>query len=1539
MTTPTSVQNARALVEKIARDHGYLGEDKLCQIEPELRREIEEAFLKKDLMIGSTVITLAKNLYSSKARFVFELLQNADDNLYARANESGSAPYVSFRVYPDKIILECNEDGFTHANLEAICSVGKSSKTGAQGYIGEKGIGFKSVFMAAWKVHIQSGSFSFSFNHRDGDSGMGMISPIWEDTEEVLASPLTRITLHLHTAGDRDVLARTRMTIREQFEELQENMLLFLKNLRKIDVAFFGENEERTSSATYSIDRPQVNHAVLKRTRRANGPSESQVRHFHVTTYEATNLAKNENRTYSDREEATRAYSKSQIVLAFPLSETSVPIIEPQDIFVFLPVRPVGFTFLIQADFVTDASRQDIVKDSLRNQNLLDGIATAFVTAVLQFCEHDSLRYKWMRYLPDKKDKNWNSLWSTLVYKIVELLGKTCVLSAEGNPGLRRIKDLVRLCSNTLDEDGKPLFDDGNPRQIVSTHYTVKDMDLLTDYGLTYVNWGHLIQWLRNDLERGSESRIKSSNTSDSWHTRAAQLLCSPFDSKFADEIAKLKQMDLLPLEDGTWVPASSGPVYSGESEGIDIPPGTDLRLLSRKVTNSSRKTLFRHLGVAEAPITIVRQSILRSYAPSTVAESKPSLETSKRHLEFLYLTHHLKGNNEPSYYLAKLLLYDSKGLLAQPWLRTNGIYLVDDKPYGAVELFRKTNPGSNPGDGAPGYPANFVNEEYFRNSPQTPSTQRLTWRKWFYKELDIYDIVKFEDEWLWGGAEYLQEYRPEKFIECLRIWFEKHEYFEEKLVEVLRETKVLCRGNRMILLKNVYFPVQELESRVARFVEPGAFFPWLWLDVEACYDAVPPEWKGLLAELKFGSPPTDLDFALDMLKYSLDTFPDTVTSTNRSRLFCLYEHIYNKYREGILQTEARKKIRYVRVFLPNNRGAWAFPNDCVWDAAQILKSKFALELLYAPGLRMDGSNLSYFAQFFTEVVGVTGCTWATYVDELKVLKSSNCDDIDTISGIYKAIDALRPSIIDTDKEKLKTVFEEHALIYLPSDDEYPWHKTSRCVWSSAARLRDRVSLNDDYENLQALFVDFLGVKPVDLSMAIDELKEAGGRVSTSVQEMKESIWTVNSLLLTGSKIPPSQQIRNSCVFPIRHTNGSVKCGSTTTEFFVVDREPLRERFGSMVKFLDFNLEEVARLRPFLEWTQLEAKYLSNCVKEITSFSGGVARPTLNENRQLRNRAYALLRVASHFGSPRLRIKRDMDSLYEILRGAEIYETDGISSDLVVSQDGDQHVAEGKKTTLHIDDQSGLKIYLPRHKDSQEYIFTGLLPRKLFEWMMRNPTTLISEAISDQGVNAMRSVILAPRSIIDMALDDNGIAPIELENLDAEALSEPDSPATPRRASEENSVASTPSDQADSDSEVYSTLASSVASPEVSGRSADALSRNGYFSRPRHHLTSANSSHLLSPSSSPNPARSTQVGTTDGQYRDLLTKVISTARRSPLPTYGEPDTSRSEAILSSPNNSADWGLRSLSQIERDCKVGAAGELYVCWFNTRIPFLG
>jgi hypothetical protein len=274
---------------------------------------------------------------------VFELLQNADDNHYTKARSNGDVPFVSFGVYPHRIVVECNEDGFTKKDLEAICDIGKSSKSGAQGYIGEKGIGFKSVFMVAWKAHIQSGDFSFSFQHKEGDSGMGMISPVWEDTGEALADPLSRITLFLHETGDHDILSKQRETTLQQFQELQDSILLFMKNLKKIKITMYDESGLITSRTSYSMDHEANNRVSLRKEIFQNEQVRENTRYYHLTKHIAERLSKNENRTYSEAEEATRAYAKAEVILAFPLTRDSFPIVEPQEVFAFLPIRCMGF--------------------------------------------------------------------------------------------------------------------------------------------------------------------------------------------------------------------------------------------------------------------------------------------------------------------------------------------------------------------------------------------------------------------------------------------------------------------------------------------------------------------------------------------------------------------------------------------------------------------------------------------------------------------------------------------------------------------------------------------------------------------------------------------------------------------------------------------------------------------------------------------------------------------------------------------------------------------------------------------------------------------------------------------------------------------------------------------------------------------------------------------------------------------------------------------------------------------------------------------
>ena len=106
-------------------------------------------------------------------------------------------------MHSDGIIIDSNEKGFTKADVIAICSTGESTTTGAKGYIGDKGIGFKSVFKMAKVVHVQSGPFSFRFEYDrlSDDTGLEMVIPLDADFRDLPNGINTRFTLTLKDSG------------------------------------------------------------------------------------------------------------------------------------------------------------------------------------------------------------------------------------------------------------------------------------------------------------------------------------------------------------------------------------------------------------------------------------------------------------------------------------------------------------------------------------------------------------------------------------------------------------------------------------------------------------------------------------------------------------------------------------------------------------------------------------------------------------------------------------------------------------------------------------------------------------------------------------------------------------------------------------------------------------------------------------------------------------------------------------------------------------------------------------------------------------------------------------------------------------------------------------------------------------------------------------------------------------------------------------------------------------------------------------------
>jgi hypothetical protein len=95
---------------------------------------------------------LSASLYSSDVHFIMELVQNSDDNAYL----PNVIPTIKIELFPHALLVFNNEIGFQEKNIVAVCNVGGSTKQGMAGYIGQKGIGFKSVFSISDVPEIHS---------------------------------------------------------------------------------------------------------------------------------------------------------------------------------------------------------------------------------------------------------------------------------------------------------------------------------------------------------------------------------------------------------------------------------------------------------------------------------------------------------------------------------------------------------------------------------------------------------------------------------------------------------------------------------------------------------------------------------------------------------------------------------------------------------------------------------------------------------------------------------------------------------------------------------------------------------------------------------------------------------------------------------------------------------------------------------------------------------------------------------------------------------------------------------------------------------------------------------------------------------------------------------------------------------------------------------------------------------------------------------------------------------------------------------------
>ncbi|KAF4973458.1 hypothetical protein FZEAL_9332 [Fusarium zealandicum] len=1330
--------SAQKLIRQIRAERGYISQTSWDKMDSTVRQEVTTALAGVLKILEPTVNTLARDLYTSNAQFVFELLQNADNNHYTQV-QSGEVPYVAFQMHQDRIIIECNQDSFNEDSIRAICAVDQSSKTGDQGYVGEKWIGFKSVFMAAWKVYIQSGPYSFYFQHRRDDPSMGMITPIWHDATEEFPANMTRMTLYLHDDGYPGSLLAQRDQIRQQLRDLRGEVLLFMRKLREIRISIFDQDDEPETTTIFSAAQTDADRVTVTESVLEDGANESTASIYHVTRHLTGSPPKSENNSYTGDEEKKKAYSSAEVVLAFPLTSQDIPIVAPQDVFAFLPIRHMGFSFLIQSDFVTQANQQDIVTTSARNIDLLDGISDAFTKAALQFCEHATLQYTWMRFLPLRENYPYDLFWSRLITMLEQKIRRTPLIRPRSEGALRLITGL-RWPPCVFFHNEELLLPDLEPAVFVSRRYRAEDCETLEAFGMPLCSMEVFFDLAKQDL-LSPMSRMRSKHNSERWHAGVANFIIRILQTNQEAMILELRNMRLLPLQNAIcdlWVaPNSERSVYFAETEGLAIPEHLGFSLIRPSASaNLSRRKLFELLGVQYLTVDSVRERILQRHRFPSSHVSQPSTRVRVDQIKFLYATHHGSSYQRGDYDC--LSLTNDNDVLCRPCL--DDLYIPDDNPLGPRELLKQTYSGVESAASALSLKVDFVHPLFLQDEPQQKHQESLTWRDWLVKHVGLRRLFRLTTKHsskpaLSDACHYVARYQAYKFLAFLSYhWRQEGKPIEENLALQLelQELDVLYQDGTMTRLGSGYMPLPELQYQCSRFLRNGEDSLLLHLEAPVQRSTYGKRWGFLVEWLGVGID-EDLDFYLSLLEKM-----DPVEGIEGCKeIFELYSVIYGKLLHSSTKEKDKEKVRVsieegFCIYVPEmgqEDSDWASPSICIWEGPETMWTKTSLKSKFEKAFAELGDvELLNLSGFFTDVLGIPDCTCFHIMEELRSMSSAKAKEPLRVCDLYERLEKMVYKLCPSDQDKIKQEFARDALIYTDNQGTSVWCRISDCIWSNETEFRRRATLSERYKHLRDFFVEFLGAQSLSLELKYRDLVHMGSSQEATIESVKSGIWALNSLIPTTSQLPNAKKLLDGKLFPVRHPDGQVSLEYFTTDFSIVDRTYLGTNFGSRVKTLDFTVDEVRRLEPILTWLGMVTRYLSRVVIESSRVEGLDKTALSSPQRSIRPRAHALYRIAYHYNSPRLRAD---DDLYITLRDIKVYETDGIASM--------QHIC-------------------PRDKRSQESCYARKLPFHLYEWLMTNPTTIQQERFDEKGRRLVGLILNASPWIIPGILEDEGIS-------------------------------------------------------------------------------------------------------------------------------------------------------------------------------------
>lgn len=257
-----------------------------------------------------------------------EVIQNADDNQYP----ASSTPTICITISPQLAKIECNEKGFTEENVQALCRTGRSSKPPGQGYTGEKGIGFKSVFKIAERAHVRSPPYYFQL---DRARMLGMITPQWDEEYFAAHSQEYQTTIILDRI--RDASTDFAAALKLDIEAIHPMVILFLRRIKRLQMTLYQSASLQNGPSMSRRFCRSTNDALYPGITILENEDSGTKDYFYKLQYTSI---------FNGTEERRPNLSQTDIVLAFPvelISNTWTPKPTRLHTYAYLPLGKFGF--------------------------------------------------------------------------------------------------------------------------------------------------------------------------------------------------------------------------------------------------------------------------------------------------------------------------------------------------------------------------------------------------------------------------------------------------------------------------------------------------------------------------------------------------------------------------------------------------------------------------------------------------------------------------------------------------------------------------------------------------------------------------------------------------------------------------------------------------------------------------------------------------------------------------------------------------------------------------------------------------------------------------------------------------------------------------------------------------------------------------------------------------------------------------------------------------------------------------------------------